>query len=102
MVDLKEWDGTEAEALDDQSDYGASDDFRAEEIQDAMRRYDAAKSAKTGSEIRCPQCGKRITKTTYNKVFCSNGRTVKGRSSCKDVYWNTVNPRGLALQDDEP
>jgi uncharacterized protein with PIN domain len=99
MRDMKEWDGTEAEALDDQSDYGAADDAREEDIRDAVQRYHAAKSAKTGSSIRCPQCGKLITKTTYNKVFCSNGRTVKGRSSCKDAYWNAVNPRGLALED---
>lgn len=102
MSSWQEWDGTEAEALDDQGDGGAADDHAEEVAQEMFSAYHAAKKAKRGSTIRCPNCSKKIVKTTYNKVFCSNGRTVKGRSSCKDVYWNTINPRGLAEFKDTP
>ena len=57
--------------------------------------YEIARKAKTGSTIKCPSCGKSVVKTSYHKVFCSNQKTHRGRSSCKDKYWNTVNPRGV-------
>lgn len=47
-------------------------------------RYEAAKSAKVGSMILCPGCGKLFLKRSYQHVFCSN----KGRGNCKDRYWN--------------
>lgn len=50
--------------------------------------YNLAKTAKTGSEIICPACNHRHTKTSYQKVFCSN----KGNRNCKDKFWNTVDP----------
>lgn len=98
MSGMKEWDGTEADALDDQSDYGAADDFAEDEARKMHAAYEHAKHTKTGCTMTCPGCGKRIVKTTYNKVFCSNGRTVKGRSSCKDYFWNVINPRGMAAE----
>lgn len=103
---MEEWDGTEAEALEDQSDHGAQDDFDAQEAEENYHRmrtlYDSAKVAKTGAKIRCPGCGKAVIKTTYNKVFCSNQRTTaRGVNSCKDFYWNTVNPRGLGAREEE-
>ena len=51
-------------------------------------RYDAAKVAKRGSTISCPTCGKQHIKTSYQKVFCSNGS--HGKGNCKDRYWNFV------------
>lgn len=51
-----------------------------------QRRYDAARQAKVGSEIRCPVCDKAVTKTAYQKVFC----TSVGPGNCKDRFWNTT------------
>lgn len=51
--------------------------------------YARAKAARVGSMIACPTCGKEHLKTTYHKVFCSNGKTKRG-GNCKDRYWNTV------------
>lgn len=60
----------------------------------AMRaQYDANRAAKTGSHVNCPVCGVSFKKTTYHKVFCSNQKTQRGRSSCKDQYWNTVDEK---------
>lgn len=65
-----------------------------DDIKDTMRaRYDAAKAAKTGSDIECPACGTLHRKTMHAKVFCSNGRTRGG--NCKDRYWNIIEPERL-------
>lgn len=61
----------------------------------ARSKYNLAKSAKVGDTVCCAGCGKKFIKTTYNKTFCSNGRTVKGKSSCKDRYHNMVTPSRL-------
>lgn len=84
---------SEAAYLESQADY--SDEIAEEELERwlyaATRRYDDAKRAKTGTTIRCPTCGRLHVKTTYNKIFCSNQKTVKrGPLSCKDAYWNRV------------
>lgn len=90
--------GSESEYLQSQSDWGAEDDFRAEQAENFARSmpanikrmkdlYQVAKQAKTGSTIVCPTCGKKHTKTTYQKVFCSNGTKNKAHN-CKDQYWN--------------
>lgn len=55
--------------------------------------YTLAKSAKVGSVIKCPTCGKDHTKTTYHKVFCSNGK--KSKQDCKTKYHNTIHPERL-------
>ena len=91
--------GTEAEALEDQSDGGAGEfcdrmdrdrwDSRALEM---LGRYTQAKNAEVGATIQCPACGRSIVKTTYHKTFCgkSNKKKKRGKSSCKDFYHNTV------------
>jgi len=55
--------------------------------------YTLAKSAKVGSVIKCPTCGTEHTKTTYHKVFCSNGK--KTKKDCKTKYHNTIHPERL-------
>ena len=42
--------------------------------------------AKIGSEISCPSCGTKFVKKSYNSVFCKS----KGKTVCKDHYWNNV------------
>lgn len=49
-----------------------------------------AKHAEVGATIQCAQCGKRIVKKTYHKVFCSNAKT-HGNNNCKDRYHNRIN-----------
>jgi predicted nucleic acid-binding Zn ribbon protein len=44
------------------------------------KRYNINKSAKVGTEIICPVCGKRLIKKSYQQAFCS--------TECKDKYWN--------------
>lgn len=87
---MKEWEGTEAQSMEDNSDHGAKEHFAENKAQEMVDLYTCARSTKIGSLMFCPGCGKKIVKTTYNKVFCSNGRTTKGRSSCKDYYWNVI------------
>lgn len=86
----------------DDEDWGrqAEDHFEEQEAEqkflytenkrtEMCKRYNDAKNAETGTTIRCPFCNKAIVKSTYNKVFCSNGRTRKNKN-CKDGYWNFV------------
>jgi len=56
-----------------------------------LGRYKRAKETSTGGTHQCPSCGTEVVKSTYNKVFCSNGRT-KGRGNCKDWFWNIIDP----------
>ena len=53
--------------------------------------YNQTKKAKIGHVIKCPACKQKHIKTTYNKVFCSNAKTV-GNPNCKDNFWNFVDP----------
>ena len=46
------------------------------------------RDASVGSMVLCPVCGRRFVKKSYQHSFCRN----KGRSNCKDKYWNTVIP----------
>lgn len=84
--------GDEAEHLESQSDGGASEVMLYVRIQAMYEDYCIAKKTRAGQMVRCPCCGKFFKKKVHSQAFCSNGRTVKGRSSCKDRYWNTVNP----------
>lgn len=36
--------------------------------------------------IRCPTCGKRFLKRSYQQAFCRN----KGKRNCKDRFHNLV------------
>ena len=81
--------GTEAEHLSDMAcEEDVSDPIAdAADTRQTMRTlYDRAKAAPVGSRIGCPTCGKRHSKTSYQKVFCRN----TGKGNCKDRYWNTV------------
>ena len=51
--------------------------------------YQKAKAAKVGEVCICPSCNAKFTKTNYQQAFC---RT-RGKSICKDKYWNTVSPQ---------
>lgn len=53
--------------------------------------YDVAKAAPIGSQIKCPVCSQTHKKTTYHKIFDTNGKTKKN-GNCKDKYWNVVEP----------
>jgi hypothetical protein len=94
---LDEW-GADREAEEAMDYYGS---IRSQKIAEMQQReialnvrYDNARRAKVGSTIICPVCEQKHTKTTYNKIFCSNGRTKgKGQSNCKDSYWNAVDER---------
>lgn len=52
------------------------------------KAYQAVKSAKVGSDCKCPSCGSLFTKTSYQQAFCKT----KSGTVCKDKYWNTVTP----------
>lgn len=58
-----------------------------------LRLYSEAKAAKIGSVVYCPLCGVKHTKTTYHKVFCSNGK--KTKKDCKSKYHNMIHPERL-------
>lgn len=64
---------------------------RNRNITSLKQLYNNAKKAKVGDMIRCPTCRKMHEKTTYNKIFCCNARTV-GNPNCKDNFWNWVDP----------
>ena len=101
--------GDESERLDDMTDGGASDPNSPfyigpepinhypdhpmgaflkgpdRAIIDRMKkRYMKAMNASIGDNIECPGCGERNEKQTYQHKFCD--------STCKDRYWNTVDP----------
>lgn len=65
----------------------------SERQEELKRLYDIAKAAKVGSDIVCPVCKTVHKKTTYHKVFCSNGK--KTSKDCKSKYWNTIHPERL-------
>lgn len=65
----------------------------SERQKDIKQLYDVAKAAKVGTMIICPTCKELHKKTTYHKVFCSNGK--KSRKDCKSKYWNTIHPERL-------
>lgn len=65
----------------------------SERQKDIKQLYDVAKAAKVGTMITCPTCKELHKKTTYHKVFCSNGK--KSRKDCKSKYWNTIHPERL-------
>lgn len=123
---MKEYEGTEADAMEDWADYDDLDygepftvnlaktdvkykdgSIRSETVvkkvngrvitserqRNIKELYDIAKDAKVGTVITCPVCKEKHTKTTYHKVFCSNGR--KSRKDCKSKYWNTIHPERL-------
>lgn len=70
-------------------------------IPQMLARYDAASKAKVGSVIPCVYCQKQIVKSTYHNRFCTSEKPTKGQSSCKDLYWNYVEPRGKpAISED--
>jgi len=72
----------ETDSLSDRADW--EEDYRLidETIVGMNRRYSNAQVAKTGDDIQCPTCEKRMKKIPYNKIFC--------RKVCKDRYWNLV------------
>lgn len=88
---------SESEAMQDMGIEEESQEFM-DELRDAetegsrekmIALYNDAQRAQTGATIRCPTCQALHLKTTYHKVFCSNGRTKgKGKKNCKDGYWN--------------
>lgn len=98
--DLTEWDGTEAEALDDMLENGDEDSDNFLPVRtlvgqlngltrvEATQRYEVAKAAKPGSDCICPRCSKTFKKKSYQQAFCSN----KGPGNCKDIFWNVVRP----------
>lgn len=51
-------------------------------------KYELAKAAKVGDIINCPSCNTPFEKTHYQQAFCKT----KGKTKCKDKYWNTVTP----------
>lgn len=102
----KEYDGTEADAMEDYSGYydeymEVSDAFNAAfrgsdaysvMIVDSMKdRYKEAGKAKIDDTIKCATCASRFKKKSYQSKFCSN----KGRKNCKDRYWNMVDTSRL-------
>lgn len=50
--------------------------------------YEISKSAKVGSNCKCPSCGTEFIKTNYQQAFCKS----KKGTICKDKYWNAVTP----------
>ena len=48
--------------------------------------YNLAKSIKVDNIFVCPSCGTSEIKKHYNQAFCKS----KGKTKCKDYYWNNV------------
>ena len=75
--------GTEAEALESQSDGGDAQDLE-QDIQDYTKQYNFNKKMKVKTTINCPVCCKSFIKERKNQIFPS------GHTKCKDRYWNTT------------
>jgi len=52
----------------------------------AKARYENNKKINIGDNINCASCNKSVKKKSYQSQFCSN----KGRSNCKDYFWNRI------------
>jgi hypothetical protein len=50
--------------------------------------YEVAKAANIGESCTCPSCGTQFVKGYKQQAFC----TTKGKTKCKDKYWNNVTP----------
>ena len=61
-------------------------------------RMEIAKAAESGTEVACPCCKTKFTKTTSSHVFCSNSKSKSG-GNCKDRYWNIHDPDRKARLD---
>lgn len=80
-----------SELLDD----GSEIDYKFNQNNEMQDIYSDNKLKQIGSNIICPVCRKIFKKRTKNHSFCSNQRTTKkGINSCKDKFWNRINPRG--------
>ncbi len=98
-------DMTESEYLQmqDWGDYGTEEFNKNAELelwsekQKIIKQYNLNKNAEVGCTIPCPICGNLILKNCYQKVFCNKKK--KGKSNCKDKYWNLINPRGIQKYD---
>lgn len=51
-------------------------------------RYELNKKANVFDKCICPSCGTKFIKSHYQQAFCKT----KGKTVCKDKYWNTVTP----------
>lgn len=94
----KEYDGTEADAMEDCLVYYDDSDCEREQnafdvmIVDSMKsHYEEAGRAKVGDTIKCATCASKFKKKSYQSKFCSN----KGHRNCRDRYWNQVDPSRL-------
>ena len=84
--------GDEADALYDiNTDREAEEAMRESDIEEMKWIYRQNKRKPTGSKCPCPVCLKGFIKKTANQAFC--GGKKKGRSTCKDRYWNIVNEK---------
>ena len=54
------------------------------------KRFQEVADAPSGATVACPVCKRRFVKSPPSKRFCSNGRSRRGRSSCKDIYHNVT------------
>ena len=83
---------SESEALqdiyDDFDNEGLHEEYERR-IKGMRLRYEANKKARVGAAIRCACCGNSMIKKSYQSQFCRN----KGRSNCKDTYWNNVDEK---------
>lgn len=76
---------SEGYALGQQSDEGAEHEREPITLSDKVA-FDRARNAKVGSIIKCPGCGKSLTKRSYQHSFCRS----KGQGNCKDRYYNAT------------
>ena len=59
----------------------------------AVSALDAAKAAKIGSVVHCPQCGTQFVKNSHNHLYCSNNRKPRrDGGNCSDDWHNSHNP----------
>jgi hypothetical protein len=91
---MKEWDGTEAEALEESITPQEHEETRlmlrqASMVDSLEQRLETVKSAKVGDTVNCPACDREMVKTTYHKTFCSNAKT-HGKRNCKDRFHNVL------------
>lgn len=65
----------------------------------AVSIYENNKSAKVGSELVCPTCGKHFIKKSYQHAFCrkrGKGKALGKGNLCKDTYHNSVSDKRRA------
>lgn len=66
----------------------ANDKYHANNKSKMSTKLKVNKRAEIGCTIECTYCGRKVLKKTKDHAFCGAKYKIKGKSSCKDSFYN--------------